>query len=875
MALEPRYQPAQVEPKWDAYWRAKDLFTPTYQPDRPTFSVVLPPPNVTGVLHVGHALNHTWQDILVRYHRMRGDNTLWLPGSDHAGISTQIKVEEMLRAQGEDRFSVGRKAFVEAIWTWKDQYGGEILRQLARLGNSVDWTRLRFTLDPQLSQAVTEAFVELYDQGLIYRGIYMINWCVSCRTALSDIEVEHQEQAGQLTYIRYPFSDGSGFITVATTRPETMLGDSAVAVHPEDSRYRQWVGRTVRLPLTMRDIPIITDTVVAPEFGTGAVKVTPAHDPNDFGIGRRHQLESIQVIAEDGTMTAAAGAYRGLDRLVARQRVIEDLMATGAIERQEPIVHAVGHCEKCDAVIEPLVSRQWFVRMKPLAAPAMAAVDRGVVHFTPARYEKIYRHWLENIHDWCISRQIWWGHPIPAYYCPCGQTVVSATVPESCSECGGEMTQDPDVLDTWFSSALWPFSTMGWPEATEDLERYYPTSVLCTGWDIIPFWVSRMMMQGIHFTGQAPFHTVLINGLVRDSQGRKMSKSLGNGVNPEDMIQRYGADALRMALVLGSAPGNDIRFSEEKVEAAMHFANKVYNAVRFVLMNLDEDFVPETDSVPEHPADQWISARLNRAVETVSDFIDQYEFGEAGRAIYDFFWDELCDWYIELAKVRLRSEQALDRGPVQRTLVRVIKRALQLLHPFMPFVTEELWQALPDPGPSIMIAPWPTSEPITPGPGEWTVERLITLTRTIRNLRAEVNLPPAQSIQLEVLADDAKTLAAWGEMSSELRVLAKIETLTLNLRGQKERPGRAIAGVTEGGLVFLPLQGVVDLDRERERLEKSLAGTRQELGRVQTRLQDPNFVERAPADVVESSRMRVNELQARLRRLAERLDDLR
>lgn len=872
MELEPRYQPAKVEPKWYAHWRQNQFFTPAFDPKRPVFSIVLPPPNVTGVLHVGHALNHTWQDILVRYHRMLGDNTLWLPGSDHAGISTQIKVEEMMRAKGKDRFGVGRESFVEEIWKWKEQYGGEILRQIGLLGDSVDWSRLRFTLEPQLSKAVTEAFVQLYNQGLIYRGDYMTNWCVSCRTALSDIEVEHQEQEGQLTYIRYPLSDGSGFVTVATTRPETMLGDTAVAVHPEDARYRALVGKFVKLPLTEREIPIIADKVVDPEFGTGAVKVTPAHDPNDFGIGQRHGLPAIGVIGENGMMTEAAGVYHGLARQDARRRVLQDLEQLDAIVRQEKITHAVGHCEKCDTVIEPLVSRQWFVRMKPLAAPALAAVERGVVRFEPPRYEKIYRHWMENLHDWCISRQIWWGHRIPAYYCHCGEVVVAAEPPPECPACGGGMEQDADVLDTWFSSALWPFSTMGWPDGGEDLARYYPTSVLCTGWDIIPFWVSRMIMQGIHFTGQVPFHTVLINGLVRDSQGRKMSKSLGNGVNPEEMIQRYGADALRMALILGSAPGNDIRFSEEKVESAMHFANKVYNAVRFVLMNLEDE--PKGPVASSHPADRWIQARINRAISLVSQAMDQYEFGEAARTIYDFFWDEFCDWYIELAKVRLRSEHSEERAAVRQTLVDVAKRALRLLHPFMPFVTEELWQALPNPGETIMTASWPTPIDVESSLAEWTVQRLIALTRTVRNLRAELNVPPSKSIRLEVLADDPETLAAWRLMTPELLTLGKITSCTMSLSGQHDRPRRAIAGVTDGGLAFVPLEGVVDLEHEKERLTKSMREAEDERERVEARLRDPNFVERAPQDVVESSRQRVVELDARLRRLSERLDDL-
>ena len=874
MELQSRYEPSKVESKWYAYWRSHDFFTPHFHSGNPVFSVVLPPPNVTGVLHVGHALNHTWQDILVRYHRMLGDNTLWLPGSDHAGISTQIKVEDLLRTKGQDRFSMGREQFVDQIWQWKEQYGGEILRQVARLGDSVDWSRLRFTLEPELSRAVTEAFVRLYDQGLIYRGDYLVNWCVSCRTALSDIEVEHQEETGQLTRIQYPLTDGTGQLTVATTRPETMLGDTAVAVHPDDIRYQAMIGKTLRVPLVNREIPIVADSAVDPGFGTGAVKVTPAHDPTDFGIGQRHALPSLSVIGEDGTMTANAGVYQGLDRLAARSRVLEDLALAKALVSEEPIFHAVGHCEKCGSVIEPLISRQWFVRMKPLAAPALAALDHGLTEFAPARFEKIYRHWLENLRDWCISRQIWWGHRIPAYHCAAGHVEVASTAPERCGTCGGELEPDPDVLDTWFSSALWPFSTMGWPDSSSDLEQYYPTSVLCTGWDIIPFWVSRMIMLGIHFTGQVPFRTVLINGLVRDAQGRKMSKSLGNGVNPEEMIDRYGADALRMALVLGSAPGNDIRFSEEKVEAAMHFANKVYNAVRFVLMNRGGAEIGTSDEL--HPSDTWIRVKLNAAIEAVSVAIDRYEFGEAARAIYDFFWDEFCDWYIELAKIRLRSEHPGERQSAQDTLLYVAKAALSLLHPFMPFVTEELWQALSDEDwGSIMVSPWPTKGEVPLGPGAWTVERFIGLMRTVRNLRAELNLPPQQTIQLEVLADNPEILAAWRQMAPELQTLGRVDRLNIELGGKRERPGRAIAGITEGGLVFIPLEGVVDLERERERLEKTATAIKAELARVNARLSDKKFVERAPQDIVQEAQSRMHELEARLGRVDERIDDLK
>lgn len=871
MELGTHYDPAEVESKWYAVWRERGYFTPVWREGRPVFSVVLPPPNVTGVLHVGHALNGTWQDVLVRYHRMRGDNTLWLPGSDHAGIHTQMKVDEQIRARGEDRRELGREAFLAEAWAWKEAYGGEILKQMARLGNSVDWSRLRFTLDEGLSRAVTEVFCRLYEEGLIYRGDYITNWCVSCRTALSDIEVEHREESGQLTSIRYPLVGRPGFIEVATTRPETLLGDSGVAVHPDDARYRDLVGLRVRVPLVDRDVPIVADRAVDPAYGTGAVKVTPAHDPNDFEIGERHGLARIKVIDEVGRMTDNAGGYAGLSREEARVRVLADLGEGGLVTREETITHAVGHCEKCGAVIEPLISRQWFVSMKPLAGPALAAVDRGLVQFRPERFERIYRHWIENLHDWCVSRQLWWGHRIPAYYCVNGDVVVSRTPPEACPTCGGALTQDEDVLDTWFSSALWPFSTLGWPDRTEDLARYYPTSVLCTAHDIILFWVSRMIMQGLHFTAEPPFRTVLIHGLVRDAEGRKMSKSLGNGVDPMEMIDRYGADALRLALVLGSEPGNDVRFVEERVEAAMHFANKVYNAVRFVLMNLESPVSAEPGA--EHPADSWIRDELSAAVSEVTRFIESYEFGEAARAVYDFFWDDFCDWYIELAKVRLRDGRPAERAAAQRTLTEVAETGLRLLHPFMPFVTEELWQALPHAGESIMLAAWPEETRTAVGGADWTVGRARDAIRTARNLRAEVGLKPGERVDLHLVADDEETLTAWENLTREIESLTRAQ-IHLARAGDVDRPRRAIAGVTSGGAVYLPLTGVIDLDQERSRLAKAHEAAARELERLATRLSDPVFRSKAPEAVVAGQEAKAGELKAKLERLGERLRDL-
>ena len=873
--LSSRYNPTDVEQKWYQKWRQEGLFRPNGRTDRKSFTIVMPPPNVTGVLHLGHALNNTWQDILVRFHRMIGDNTLWLPGTDHAGIHTQMKVDELLRSQGQDRREMGRDAFIDHVWAWKQQYGDRILEQVARLGASVDWDRLRFTLEPDLSRAVTEVFVRLYDEGLLYRGDYITNWCPSCRTALSDIEVEHQEEPGQLTTFRYPLADQPGEILVATTRPETMLGDTAVAVHPDDPKWRHLIGKMVRLPLTERLIPIVADAYVDAQYGTGAVKVTPAHDPNDFAIGERHGLERIKVIAEDGTMTENAGQFFELDRLAARQAVIEQMERLGLVAGKESLLHSVGHCEKCDTVIEPLLSRQWFVRIKPLAGPAIEAVRHGAVQFVPDRFEKIYMNWMENIHDWCVSRQIWWGHRIPAYYCQaCGQTMVQTTAPETCVACGSsQIVQDADVLDTWFSSALWPFSTLGWPDRTPDLEAFYPTSVLSTGYDIIFFWVSRMIMQGLHFTGQKPFDTVLLHGLVRDEQGRKMSKSLGNGVDPIEVVDKYGADALRIALVLGSAPGNDYRWSWDRFEAGSHFANKVYNAMRFVLMNwTDEDGL--VDTLSDYPADQWIWSRLNDTITSMTGFLEQFEFGQAARSIYDFLWDDYCDWYIEMAKVRLRGGSPQERQVVLSTLVIVANHALRLLHPFMPFVTEELWHALPNTEKSIMIAQWPEPQPARGN--ENAVEmfrRMSSMVRTGRNLRAEVNVPPGQRVGFVAQGEDAQALTWWKPFEREMTELLRASELKWQTV-EHPKPTRASAGVGVGGVLYLPLEGVVDLDKERARLRRSYETTLREAARIDRQLNDEQFCQRAPQEVVAKARQNQEEIRLRLVRLQERLNDL-
>lgn len=868
--LSSRYDASLVEDKWYTWWRQQGYFRPSHDLSRPSFSIVMPPPNVTGVLHLGHALNTTWQDILIRYHRMRQDNTVWVPGTDHAGISTQVKVEELLKSQGRDRRDLGRDAFVEEVWRWKERYGGRILEQLGRLGASVDWERLRFTLDEGLSRAVTEVFNRLYEEGLIYRGTYIINWCISCRTALSDIEVEHEEETGSLTSIAYPLSHGQGEIIVATTRPETLLGDSAVAVHPDDPRYRHLIGKMVRVPLVGREVPIIADDYVDPGFGTGAVKVTPAHDPNDFLMGQRHDLDQIKVIGEDGRMTDEAGAYQGLTRDQARRQVLADLAALGVIRHQESLTHSVGHCERCSTIIEPLLSLQWFVKVEPLAKPAIEAVQRGDIRFVPERFEKIYMNWMDNIHDWCVSRQLWWGHRIPAYYCQaCGHMVVSRQPETVCPLCQGPMEQDPDVLDTWFSSALWSFSTLGWPDETADLKEFYPTSVLSTGYDIIFFWVARMIMQGIHFTGQKPFDVVLLHGLVRDAEGRKMSKSLGNGVDPIEVVEKYGADALRIALVLGSQPGNDYRWSWERFEAGSHFANKIYNAMRFVRLNLGESSYQPTLS--QHPADRWIRGRLNETVRSVSQALQGYEFGEAARSIYDFFWDDYCDWYIELGKVRLKSN---DRDAVLTTLVEVGETALKLLHPFMPFVTEELYQALETRRESIMVSPWPQEGQDQDSQARLVVNDVQELIRTGRNLRAEVGLPPSQEVSFVAVADDQTTLDHWKALEMEIRQLLRVDGLTFRVKGTTAKVEHALFGVTRGGTLHLLLDGVVDIEREKQRVLKSKADAVKERERIVARLSDPRFLERAPGEVVEKTRASLAELEARIQRLQQREEAL-
>jgi len=848
MTIPSVYSPQEVEKKWYQYWEQNGFFH-TKPDERKPFSIVMPPPNVTGQLHMGHALDNTMQDILTRYKRMRGYNTLWLPGTDHAGIATQAKVEEELRKEGVTKEDLGREKFLERVWAWKQKYGHRITEQLRTLGASCDWERERFTLDEGCSDAVKEVFLRLYEKGLIYRDYYITNWCPHCKTTISDIEVEHEEKDGKLYHIKYPLEDQSGYITVATTRPETMLGDTAVAVHPEDERYRDLVGKKVILPLVDRLIPIVADEYVDKEFGTGAVKITPAHDPNDFEVGLRHKLPQVVVMDDNAVMNENAGRYQGLDRYTARKKIVEDLKALGLLLKEEDIKHAVGHCYRCDTVIEPRLSKQWFVKMKPLAEPAIEAALKGDVKFVPERFTKIYLNWLYNIRDWCISRQLWWGHRIPVWYCEeCGEVIPSRDEVQSCPKCQStKVYQDPDVLDTWFSSALWPFSTLGWPNNTEELKYYYPTSVLVTGRDIIFFWVARMLFMGLEFMQEVPFKEVLIHGLVLDAQGRKMSKSLGNGVDPVEVIESHGADSLRFMLITGNTPGNDLRFHFERLEGARNFANKLWNASRFVLMNL-EGFKPRGINKEDLIlADRWILARLNSVIEKVTANLEQYELGEAARELYEFIWDEFCDWYVELTKPRLYGK--MPGGDTAReVLYRVLKTTLELLHPFMPFITEEIWQKLPHEGQTIMLAPWPEVNAEYNNPAAVKdMTDLMEVVREIRRLRAEVNVPPSKR---------GEVILVWAEES--LRDLLSQNSWVISALAQSEprivaeinAPSGALTGVAANVTIYLPLKDLIDLEKEKERLNKELKKVLAEIERLSQKLNNPGFLAKAPAEVV-------------------------
>ncbi|HHW03847.1 MAG TPA: valine--tRNA ligase [Thermoanaerobacterales bacterium] len=870
------YDPKEVEDKWYEFWEKENLFFADKDPEKEPFTIVIPPPNVTGQLHMGHALNNTLQDIIIRTKRMQGYAALWLPGTDHAGIATEAKVKEQLAEEGLSKYDVGREKFLERVWAWKEKYGGKIIKQLKKLGSSCDWSRLRFTMDEGLSRAVREVFVRLYEKGLIYRGDYIVNWCPTCKTTLSDIEVEHEEETGKLYYVKYPLKDGSGHLTVATTRPETMLGDTAVAVNPEDERYRHLVGKTLILPVVGREIPIIEDSYVDKEFGTGAVKVTPGHDPNDFEMGLRHNLPVINVMDENGYMNERAGRFDGMDRYECRKLLVKQLQEEGSLEKIEDLKHSVGHCYRCHSTVEPMVSKQWFVRMKPLAEPAIEVVKQGKVQFVPERFTKIYLNWLENIHDWCISRQLWWGHRIPAWYCKdCGEMTVSREDLVVCPKCGSSrIEQDPDVLDTWFSSALWPFSTLGWPDDTEDLKYFYPTSVLVTGYDIIFFWVARMIFSAMEFMKREPFKYVVITGLVRDALGRKMSKSLGNGIDPLEVIEKYGADTLRFTLSTGNAPGNDMRFYWEKVEASRNFANKIWNASRFVMMNL-EGFTPgEINKSDLTLKDRWILKRVNDITKEVTEALNKFEIGIAAQKIYDFFWSEFCDWYIEMAKIDLYGGDDAAKKRAQQVLCFVLERALKLLHPFMPFITEEIWQHLPHEGKSIMVSKWPEYNPDFDFTDARDMEIVCDAVRGIRNIRADMNVSPAKKARAFVRASDPFVMDILKENIQIIKSLAKVEDMQFIDRDAAV-PHKAVTCVIKGTEIFVPMEGLVDIETEIERLNKEHANLEKEIERVSKKLSNQGFLSKAPQDVVEKERQKEKDYRDMIEKVEQRLKMLR
>ncbi len=860
--LAKTYNPGEVEDRIYRFWMEKGYFHAKRDPEKKPYTIVIPPPNITGQLHMGHALDETLQDILIRWRRMEGYSALWLPGTDHASIATEAKIVEQLRKEGLSKEKIGREAFLKRAWEWKEKYGGRIVEQLKKLGSSCDWDRERFTLDEGCSKAVREVFVRLYEKGLIYRGKRIINWCPHCRTTISDAEVEFSERDGFFWHIRYPFEDGSGFLEIATTRPETLLGDTAVAVHPDDGRYRGDVGKTLILPLVGRRIPIIADSYVKRDFGTGAVKITPAHDPNDFEIGLRHHLPVINVMDDGGNINRNGGKYEGLSGMEARRQIVKDLQAGGYLVRTEPIRHNVGSCYRCGTIIEPRVSTQWFVKMKPLAEPAIRAVKSGEIRMIPERMEKIYYNWMENIRDWCISRQLWWGHRIPAWYCQdCGETIVSRGTPKVCPKCGSRnLKQDPDTLDTWFSSALWPFSTLGWPEKTPDFEYFYPTDTLVTGYDIIFFWVARMIFSGLAYTGKAPFHTVFFHGLVRDSQGRKMSKSLGNGIDPLKVISQYGADALRFTLVTGNSPGNDMRFSREKVESSRNFANKIWNAARFIRMNINGHSVPNSLPASLTVPDRWIVNSLNRLIKEVTENLEHFELGVAVQKLYDFLWDEFCDWYLEISKIRLYSGSSENAQDARRVLVWVMSSAMRLLHPFMPFLTEEIWQALPHEGESIMVSRWPSWEEkhCFPEAAE-EMRKVMDAVRAIRNRRSEMNVPPSRRTHLYIAAASAETFR------SEIPVLERLAWASKVEVGDKfDLPG-AVTIVTPDAKIFIPTGELVDPKEELARLKKELSSAEKRLETAQKKLQNEKFLKKAPAPVVEGVRQSSAKLSEQIR----------
>lgn len=868
--LDKKYNPSQVEDKLYTFWSEKGFFTPKGDKTKTPFTIVIPPPNVTGQLHMGHALDETLQDILIRFKRMQGNDTLWVPGTDHAGIATQIKVEEHIRkTEGKTKYNLGREEFLNRVWEWKNRYGSRIINQLKKLGSSCDWTRERFTMDEGCSKAVLETFVSLYEKGLIYRGHRIINWCPDCTTALSDAEVEYDEMEGHFWHIRYPVKGEEGFVEIATTRPETMLGDTAVAVNPEDERYSRLIGKTLILPLVGREIPVITDEYVDKDFGTGCVKITPAHDPNDFVVGQRHNLEQIVVMNGDGAINSNGGKYGGMDRYTARKAIVKDLEEQGFLVKVVPHVHNVGKCYRCGTVIEPLTSDQWFVKMEPLAKKAIEVVEKGDIKFIPERFAKIYLNWMKNIRDWCISRQLWWGHRIPAYYCDCcGRMVVSKDKVEKCPDCSAPMRQDEDVLDTWFSSGLWPFSTLGWPENTEDLKIYYPTSVLVTGYDIIPFWVARMITMGMECMEERPFSTVLIHGLVRDALGRKMSKSLGNGIDPLEIIDKYGADALRFALATGNSPGNDMRFSDEKVEASRNFANKIWNAARFVLMNLEGDYpTDEIDLTGLETEDKWVLSLYNTLVKEATENLEKFELGIAVQKLYDFIWDIFCDWYIELVKSRLNQKGSEGSAAARRVLTYVLSNTMKLLHPFMPFITEEIWQSLPQKEESIMISSYPVyNEKLDFNTEEAVMNEIINVIRAIRNCRAERNVPPSRKTRLYIKTDREDVFGNSERYFTSLASASSVEFI----KDDFVLPDSTQA-ITHAATIYIPLGDMVDTRAEKERLKKELDKCEKEIEFISRKLNNDEFVSKAPARVVENEREKLSKQLALKESLLEAL----
>ena len=862
--LDKVYDPKQVEDKTYRFWQDGGYFHAEPNPDKKPYTIVIPPPNITGRLHMGHALDETLQDILIRWRRMQGYEALWLPGTDHASIATEAKIVEAMRQEGVTKEQLGREGFLERAWAWKREYGGHILDQLKKLGSSCDWQRERFTLDEGCSRAVREVFVRFFEQGLIYRGERIVNWCPHCLSTISDIEVEYEEKDGFFWHINYPIVGTDDVLEIATTRPETLLGDTAVAVHPDDERYKHLIGKMVLLPIVNKQIPIVADEYVEMDFGTGVVKITPAHDPNDFEVGLRHGLPIVNVMNDDATINENGGKYQGLTREECRRQIVKDLEDGGFLKAVEPYKHNVGSCYRCGSVIEPRVSKQWFVKMEPLAKPAIEAVRSGRTRFIPERFDKIYFNWMENIKDWCISRQLWWGHRIPAWYCAgCGEMVVSRETPQTCPKCGSHrLEQDPDTLDTWFSSALWPFSTLGWPDDTPELRYFYPTDTLVTGYDIIFFWVARMIFSGLAHMDEAPFKTVLIHGLVRDAQGRKMSKSLGNGIDPLEIIDRYGADALRFTLATGNSPGNDMRFSDEKVNASRNFANKIWNASRFILMNLSDDVepgLPETLNIE----DKWVLSKYRTLVREVTDNLEKFELGLAVQKLYDFIWDILCDWYIELCKSRLQAGGETSEA-AQRVLVYVMTGTLKLLHPFMPFITEEIWQALPHDGESIMVAPWPQDDAALDfSADESDFEMIMQVIRAIRARRGEMNVPPSKKTRLLIMTAHKAVFEQGRPFFARLAFASDVEL------GDSFDADGSVQVVTDAARVFIPMDELVDREKELARLGREKAACEKDIAALSSKLDNPGFVAKAPAQVVDGERAKLAKARERLAKIEE------